>query len=199
MAVKRTLPEDFQAFADALRGESDRAAAVLGAAYLDAQLEQLFKARLVDDAPPDVVYGPQGLLGSFSAKIDMSYSLGWISADGRSDLKLVRDMRNEFAHDPNHALSFDGQSLSARTENFKGGALLHELFRGPSEHPEADKARAILSNFLEGAYDTPRRRFEMAVAYLRALLQHAIATSVRAAVRVDNVELREALLRRDRR
>jgi hypothetical protein len=44
------------------------------------------------------LFGSEGIMASFSAKIITAYALGDIGPVTRSDLDLVRFMRNEFAH-----------------------------------------------------------------------------------------------------
>src|SRR5438132_1135672 len=90
-----------QGMVDALRAESDRAAVVLGAAFLDAQLEDLFRAKLVPFTPQDSfdnLFTSNGPLATFSARINLAFSLGWVSDNVRRDLHVIRDIRNTFAH-----------------------------------------------------------------------------------------------------
>jgi len=53
-------------------------------------------------------YGP---LGSFSAKIDIAYALGFITALESRTLHAVRGIRNTFAHSSNLDMSFDHEDL----------------------------------------------------------------------------------------
>jgi hypothetical protein len=109
---------DIVGFYDTFSKESDRAAGVLGAALLDLQLERLFRARLTTDTPPEV-FAFRGPLGDFAARIDLAFALGWIDAEVRADLHIIRDIRNDFAHAADHELSFSDQSIAARTKNLK--------------------------------------------------------------------------------
>jgi hypothetical protein len=77
---------------------SDRAAIIISAAALDALLVQLLRLFLVDDKDTEKLFEYQGPLGSFGARIRMSYYLGLISGDERADLKTIQDMRNDYAH-----------------------------------------------------------------------------------------------------
>lgn len=80
------------------RTESDRAAAVLAGAYLDAFLEQLLRGLLVSGPWTDQLFEQVGGLGSFSGKIAMVCSLGIAEESVCRDLDLVRKIRNHFAH-----------------------------------------------------------------------------------------------------
>jgi DNA-binding MltR family transcriptional regulator len=53
-------------------------------------------------------------LGSFAAKIRLAHLLGLISKDFYSDLEMMKEIRNRFAHDLS-AVSFDQQSISPIT------------------------------------------------------------------------------------
>jgi len=105
-------------FLDEFRKETDRAAAVLGAAYLESRLEELLRAKFV--AVPkfveDLLTG-QGGLSSFSSKISVAYAIGLISLHAAQDLHLVRRIRNKFAHHI-HGISFETPNIVSRVDNF---------------------------------------------------------------------------------
>lgn len=62
-------------------GASDRAAAVVAAAFLDKLLMELLREYFVEDAASDKkVFDGTRPLSTFSAKIDIAYRLGLISA-----------------------------------------------------------------------------------------------------------------------
>lgn len=98
--LKKRFPEVW-AFRDALSPETDRGCALMAAAYLDSQLEELLDHCFVEDGNvAKEILGQSKPLGTFSARIDMSYLLGHISAQIRKDLHLIRKIRNAFGHDP---------------------------------------------------------------------------------------------------
>ena len=83
----------------ALGRETDRGCALTAAAYLDDMLTSLLTEYLVDDKKVvDQFFASAGPLSSFSAKIDMTYALGLLSAETRSSLHVLRRIRNDFAH-----------------------------------------------------------------------------------------------------
>jgi hypothetical protein len=157
---------EFHAFLTEFQGESDRAAAVLVAAYLDDLLRQLLLATFVDDtAPAAKLVEPERPLGSFAARIGAAYAFGLISDSERFDLDQVRDIRNRFAHRL-QGLTFDEQSISDRCRTFKCNA---ELFgRTPG--------------FRETYPDAPRRLFDLVAALLAFYLKRRVA----AAERIDH-------------
>lgn len=157
---------DLDAFSVRLGSESDRACAVLGAALLDAKLEELFRQRLrsfqdelLDSARP---------LGSFSTKIKLACALVWISDDARHDLDVVRDIRNNFAHSFDHELSFSDQSISDRCSNLRS---VKELFNGMDEAAtQVSNVTPAVIHAMRDSLKPPRMRFQVAVEFLSQYL-----------------------------
>lgn len=93
-----------QTVAAMLLNESDRGCAIFGAAILDEDLEALFRilcrqddlsrARVVD--PMFKGYAP---LSTFSARIQLSYAMRLIPNGLYRKLEIVRQLRNDFAHE----------------------------------------------------------------------------------------------------
>ena len=101
-------------FRKTLNSESDRACALMAAAYLELQLEKLIKAFLVADDPVvHRLFGPLGPFGNFSSKIDMAYLLGLIPRLVKRDLHLLRRIRNDFAH-THTQIDFTNSVVAAR-------------------------------------------------------------------------------------
>ena len=89
------------AFRRTLTPESDRGCALIAAAYVDAQLETLLRSYFVDDSKcVDELLANSKPLGTFSARIDLTYALGLLPADIYRDLHLIRKIRNDFGHNP---------------------------------------------------------------------------------------------------
>ncbi len=88
-------------FARLFRDESnDRAMVIVGAAFLDTQLEHIIKTFLVaDEKEIEAILRPDQPLGTYSGKTRLAYCLGLIGANVRNDLKLIGKIRNRFAHD----------------------------------------------------------------------------------------------------
>jgi DNA-binding MltR family transcriptional regulator len=152
-----TTPLDSQmTLFPAMRQETDRAAGVLAAAYLERYLADLFRVRLRKDVD-ESMFQYRGPLGDFSGKINLAHALGWISSDVKNDLHVLRDIRNDFAHDPSHQLTFNDPSISDRTLNFVAYRKWKGMYRAlPSKTP-----RGTIE-----AMQTARGRFEVAVAEL---------------------------------
>jgi hypothetical protein len=183
VSPRRPPPDlsDLAPWLEAFRNESDRAAAVLGGALLDELLSRLFRARLTADANPDLLR-ERGALGSFAARIDIAYALGWLSPVERDDLHILRGIRNDFAHAVEHTLTFEDQSIADRTRNLKLplrvlAAADARVARGPQSDPN-EFAAQLARDLRERA----RRRFATAVAVIAGRIGQAIDESVCAAV-----------------
>lgn len=114
--------EKISALIKELDQESDRALAVLMAAYLDVLLGDLLISRMA--VPPAeavklLMGGETAPLSSFSSKIRMAYCLGVLSEDERADLELIRKIRNKFAHDL-AGLSFETQPIVDHCRHLRG-------------------------------------------------------------------------------
>lgn len=104
-----TKSKDVRGFLDELRVEGDRAAAIVGAAFLDEQLRQLLTNYLVDDGEKVGSFLSRELV-SFGARIRAAYCMGLIAKEYFEALKIVQDIRNAFAHQL-HGLSFGDSDM----------------------------------------------------------------------------------------
>lgn len=106
-------------FRIALQSESDRATALMAAAFLEDYLAKLISKFMIND--PSVgreIFTHNGALGTFSAKIDLAYMLALISPSVRKDLHLLRKIRNDFAHTAK-PLQFTEHRIKSRCEELK--------------------------------------------------------------------------------
>lgn len=98
-------------FLTEFQAESDRGAALVGAALLDARLERLLLSHMLPGKLAiELVTGGNEPLGTFSARINASHVLGLITAAERQDLNIIRAIRNEFAH-REHEITFTDQKI----------------------------------------------------------------------------------------
>lgn len=88
-------------FARLFRDETnDRAMVIVGAAFLDTQLEHIITNFLVDDEKEiHNLLRPDQTLGTYGGKTRLAYCLGLIGRNLRNDLRLIGKIRNKFAHD----------------------------------------------------------------------------------------------------
>ena len=154
---------DLNAFSGRFRSESDRACAVLGAALLDARLESLYNRRL-RHAKDELLSG-NGPLATFSARIRLAHALAWISDDVQYDLHVIRSVRNEFAHNFNHELSFSNQSIADRCRNLRAAQTLIDANEHAASIPHKNLSAEVIRATGE-VFQSPRQRYEVSVEML---------------------------------
>lgn len=161
---------EVQEFRETLSPETDRGCALMAAAFLDSQLEQLLRAAWVEDESAlDEVLGQSRALGTFSSRIDMAYLVGLIGDQARRDFHLIRKIRNDFGHRPT-PITFDTESIANRCNQ------LYYTFR-PKEHG-------------------PRSLFTSTVLGLLAII-HTAQHHVKRATQATDAPINDAI-RRDR-
>jgi hypothetical protein len=102
-----------------LDGESDRAAAIVGATIVERELTDLLLGSLLDVKESRELTGEFAEpLSTFYAKTKTAYAMGVISAELHADLNRVRKVRNLFAHE-HRPLSFDDQTVSDHVRAFE--------------------------------------------------------------------------------
>jgi hypothetical protein len=78
---------------------SDRATAIVLAAFVEDHLTHFIRSRLVkDDRVQKKMLDPGGACGDFGTKINLAYLFGFYSALGWKELDTIRSIRNDFAH-----------------------------------------------------------------------------------------------------
>jgi len=97
--------------------ESDRASVILAGAMIEKSLEMMIRAKLIPslhkkDELFDTPYAP---LHNFKAKIELAYRIGLISSNLHRDLNIIRDIRNDFAHDI-EGCSFENNRVKNRVD-----------------------------------------------------------------------------------
>jgi len=93
------LSADTKRIVNDLQLEEDRGAVLVGVAFLDDVLDALLRAVLIDDSRTvDKLLKYPGPVCTFAARCDLAYSMGLLNAKMYSDLRIMRKIRNEFAH-----------------------------------------------------------------------------------------------------
>jgi DNA-binding MltR family transcriptional regulator len=117
----QTLPEltaDVARLVEDLQQETDRGAALVGAAFLDDVLDVTLRAVFVEE--PDAVNKLMGMgrpLESFGARTHLAYCLGLLGTDVYADINLIREIRNDFAH--RHPTSFEFPEIRTKCQKLK--------------------------------------------------------------------------------
>ena len=143
--VRRQAERDWRRLTEEFSTESDRAAALVAAALLDENLESLLRAYMVSDQD-EVEHLLGTSLQSLGARLRACYCLGLISHDEADDLRVIKTVRNHFAH--NLHVSFDDPTVVKNCARFK---LVHRVVP-------------------EGTELSPRRALEQTACMLSVLL-----------------------------
>ena len=162
MPEKSIREFDLNAFSGRFRSESDRACAVLGAALLDACLEGFYRRRI---HKPTALLKFNGPLGTLSARIQLAYAVGWIAEDVRFDLDQIRRIRNKFAHNFDHELTFEDQSIAAMCRTLRVAKVLLEANEDAASKPHPNLSAEVIRS-LGALHEPPRARFEISVEML---------------------------------
>jgi DNA-binding MltR family transcriptional regulator len=94
-----TLSGESQALFDVLNGEPDLACVLVGTSFLEEALASMLHQYFFSTKVAKKLLNPaNGPLGTFSARIDLAFSLGLIDSSTHNDLHIVRKVRNAFAH-----------------------------------------------------------------------------------------------------
>lgn len=117
MEESNLLVRKFAEVWELLKKESVRGSVIVACAFIEDQLEELVKSRLiVCEKKKDYLFdGTNAPIGSMSAKIDLAFRTGCIGANNRESLHILRKLRNDFAH-LSINISFETQSVKDRTE-----------------------------------------------------------------------------------
>lgn len=82
-----------------LQHASDRAAAIVGGSVLEVALNEALIAHMHKHKKiTDRLFKPSQALGPFGTKIHLGLLIGLYGPIGHSDLSIMKDIRNEFAH-----------------------------------------------------------------------------------------------------
>ncbi len=137
-----------------LTGESDRACAIVAGTWLDDYLERLLEAYLIEHSEMSAeLFGSDfSPLGSFGARIRVSYGVGLLNGYEYGALKIVQKIRNRFAHDL--TLSFDDSSISDCCKELAKYPPIEDLLR---EFPSTTAPRPIFTlaaSYLAGTFQS---------------------------------------------
>jgi len=104
MKKKKLNLVDYNKMVEFYHEESDRAAAILAASFLETFLGQFLKEFMINDQQVcDDLLNGYGPLATLSARRECAYAFGYIQEEMRNDIKYIAKIRNEFAH--NHELN----------------------------------------------------------------------------------------------
>ena len=89
-----------ETFIDEIHGKSDRAIAIVGAAFLDTHISQLLENFFIDDYDEvRSLLDEDRPIGNFGTRIRLAYALGLISKEERDDLWSILQIREFFTRE----------------------------------------------------------------------------------------------------
>ncbi len=125
--------EDIKYFSEFLREfqkETDRGAALVGAALIDSRIERLLISHFADERiAQELLNGGNAPLSSFSARLKLAFGLGLISELEYKECDTIRKIRNEFAHHV-HGLTFAVPKLTDLARNLRANTPSGDRFKG---------------------------------------------------------------------
>jgi DNA-binding MltR family transcriptional regulator len=126
-----------------LSRNAEAATALITVAAIDKWLEKLLRTRMreISKRVAERIFGSNGPLYEVAPKADMAYALELIDEATLQNLRVLRDIRNVFAHTAEqiHFTSAEISSLCQKLPSWKSGGDDHALFMTVA----ADCARAI--------------------------------------------------------
>lgn len=170
--IKKRAAADISDFFDHVLGDSDsdRSIALLCGALLDDDLSKIIENELNSDTHHLL----RGALRSFGARIDLAYGLNWIDRNSYLDLRIIKDIRNAFAHFTDHQLTFDDQEVARScNELFSSSAFLAEYERLYGRGYGGFTAQGTRE--MKRRYETPAGRFKISTGLVHEHLCAVLA------------------------
>jgi hypothetical protein len=98
--LAETSSEDYEVAIAEIRDAPDRSAGIVASALLETIVQESILMRLIpmSNTHQNSLFGGESSFATFSAKIDLGFSLGLYGPKTKSDLSLIRKIRNQFAH-----------------------------------------------------------------------------------------------------
>jgi DNA-binding MltR family transcriptional regulator len=108
---------DYHKILETYHNDSDRAAAVLAAAFFEGYVEDYLRTFTNKDKEVEELFGKSGPLGAFEAKAKCAYVFGYIPKQIYKDIKNICKVRNLFAHSPKPNISFKDNEIKTLCSN----------------------------------------------------------------------------------
>lgn len=148
-------------------GASDRAAAIVGGAFVDEILTELLKGFLVTDVASDnKLFSGSGPFATFSSKIDVAYRMGLISKSEHGCIHTIRSIRNVFAHQMDGAL-FTAQSIKDKCLNI---SVPREMLVPDFSPPLTDEKKQATKPPVKVDENDARAVFQEAISHVMRIL-----------------------------
>jgi DNA-binding MltR family transcriptional regulator len=157
------------AFMDAVSAPTDRGCAQLVVAVIDAQLDALMRTRgrRHDTDLTDSLLGPSGALAGASVRVDLAFFLGWISADLRNDINVLREAAAMLVEDGRASAGFESPDVRAALEGLALDVSRHRLAETVSKTIGSDRFNEVRRQRTDSV---ARTRFVLVGAVISLLL-----------------------------
>lgn len=102
-----------------MSSETMTAKVIVFGSYIEEKTVDLMKihlSKINSKEEEECIFGFNGPLGTFSARINMAYFLGWIPKGLQKDLHAFRKIRNAFAHEA-YKISISDQKVSSLVDS----------------------------------------------------------------------------------
>ncbi len=111
--------KNFSVFLSEFQSETDRGAALVGAALIDQKLADTLRSFFVaGKVAGELLDSGTAPLGTFSARIKLAHALGLIDSFELAECGLIRKVRNEFAHSI-HGTTFSEPKVATLCERLE--------------------------------------------------------------------------------
>lgn len=166
-----------------LHSESDRAVALVGGAVVEQCLHDALLVHLHKDKRlTDRLFHPSSALGSFAIKIDLGYLVGLYGDGARSELNLIRKIRNEFAHNL-EVQTFAAEPVSSWVNGLKFGEryvgdIMLSPFNVDQSRPFGEWSSWTRIADAKNTLATPRGRFVLSMSALTVAFTVADKTAM---------------------
>jgi DNA-binding MltR family transcriptional regulator len=114
---------DYHKVVERYHHDSDRAAAVLAAAFIEGYFEDYLRTFTNKEKEVEELFGKSGPLGAFEAKAKCAYVFGYIPKNIYIDINNICKVRNIFAHSPKVNVSFIDNNIKTLCDNLSMAKL----------------------------------------------------------------------------
>jgi hypothetical protein len=135
---------DYQSFVTEFHTESDRSAIVMAGSFAESYLATYLRHFMIDSKEENEEIErlfEAGPLANFDARINLAYAFKLISREHRADLRLIKDIRNRFAHSP-RSISLAREDIQQAIKKLSMWKVVH------SEPPDSKVEKSDRAVFL---------------------------------------------------
>lgn len=173
------IDKQYDTYYEALIEESDRGCVLVGASMLEHLSEKLIRGKLFlatkgsrKDATHSL-FDRNGPFSSFWSNINFIYAIGFIRKDYYNDLHIIRQIRNEVAHNFD-VVSFGDKKIANKTERLKSYIKASNIMAPYVPDNNNAKTKNTKKTRIADKVETERYRFIMSASYIGGVLDTQI-------------------------